>query len=163
MMEEEALWLPFQLGGQAVYISLDTGAFQLGGPLYIAQSLDLPLEDVSDQNLEYVGANFTSTVRYIAKDVSISGFGKEIRDEYIVDPEEQRCKNWIVGMTYLIGSRIEIFEDGTCELSFPEVTRTKYGALIRKRKAEDRIPGSSKEEGSGMAVCQGSKVAKPLQ
>lgn len=97
-------------------IVLDTGysGFLLT-PRRLAEELELQVEKL-DEPKKYDTQAGNQFVEYVALDVTVEDYHKEMKG---VSDITDYYKDLVVGMQFLLGSRIDFMENGEWELTFP--------------------------------------------
>ncbi|XP_047497148.1 uncharacterized protein LOC125044501 [Penaeus chinensis] len=108
--------------GKDVEMDIDTGAESyMTGTLSLAKELNLPLKAI--QGYSIIGVGYEVAVPYVAPDLCIKAFGREVHDAwYKVKPDEtpEGYKDPTLGVPFFYGLRLLFNPDGSFEVMEPE-------------------------------------------
>ncbi|XP_037790584.1 histone chaperone ASF1-like [Penaeus monodon] len=133
--------------GQDTELKVDTGCEPvIIGPLSLAKQLYLHLVPM---DIEILGVGYTTSVKYVAKDLCIKGNGQMIHCRYTVSPEEtpEWSSGSYIGVKLFYGTQMQFNPDGTFEYEF--IVKENWAVSQRRKNmamAEESKNKESKEE-----------------
>jgi len=109
-----AILADVEINGTTTTVVVDTGACSLG---YFSEENTFQSKvEKLEQPEKFSTICGVREVDFIARDVSLNGFGKQVKGDFSLRPYKTLP---IIGMEFISGAIIMFFENGDCDLVLP--------------------------------------------